>query len=83
VPPDHLVGRDQEQVAAPVAPDDAGEQPEQLVPGAQARALAGRAGDDRELLAQQEVLRGQFAMAADDRAEQGREEATFRVLGLF
>jgi hypothetical protein len=41
---------------------------------AQARALAGRAGEGRELLAQHDVLRDQVAAVADGRVEQGNEE---------
>jgi hypothetical protein len=52
VPTHDRVRRDQDQVAAPVAPNEAGQQPEQLVAGAQAWALARRARQDGQLLAQ-------------------------------
>ena len=58
----------------PVVTDGADEGPEQLVTGVKGRALPGGAGQDRELLAQQEVLRHQVVAVADDRAEHGHEE---------
>src|SRR5262249_35077417 len=74
VPADDRVGRDPDQVPAPVAPEEASEDPEQLVARAEPWPRAGRTGEDRELVAQQEVLRHHIGAVADGRADQRDEQ---------
>jgi hypothetical protein len=74
VPPHDRLRCDHEQVPAPVAASQAGQQPEQLVAGTQPRAPARGAGQDGELLAQEEVLCDEIAAVADCGAEQSHEK---------
>jgi hypothetical protein len=74
VPPDDRLRPDHEQVPAPVPSNEASQQPEELVPGAQAGTTTSRTGEDRELVAQHDVLRDQVAAVADGRVDQGNEE---------
>jgi hypothetical protein len=62
-------------------PGEASQTPEQLVAGAQPRTLARRPGEDRELLAQEEVLCHQVAAGADDRMEQRDQEQQALIMG--
>jgi hypothetical protein len=74
VPADDGLRPDDEEVPAPVVSGEASEQPEQLVAGAQPRTRARGPREDRELVAQQEVLRHEVAAVADGRAEQRDEQ---------
>src|SRR5262245_28520756 len=74
VPAQDRLRCDHDEVPAPVAASEADQEPEQLVAGAWPRALPGRARQDRELLAQEEVLGDQFAAAAEGRPEQADEQ---------
>jgi hypothetical protein len=61
-------------VPAPIVANEASQQPEEPVAGAQARALVRRSSEDRELVAQQDVLGDQVAVAPTDRAKEGDEQ---------
>ena len=75
VPGDDVLGSDQDQVAAPTVHEAAGRQPEELVVRAEPSAFAGGAGQHRELLAHEQVLRDQLAAAPKRRADQvGQKE---------
>jgi hypothetical protein len=65
VPGDDGLGPDHDEVPAPVAAETASEDPDQLVAPTQRGSLAGRAGQDGELVAQQQVLEDQVAAAAN------------------
>src|SRR5439155_18460386 len=60
--------------ASPVAPEGAGDDPEDRVAGARAWTAPGRAGQDRELVAQQQVLGNQVAAIADGGAEPAEQQ---------
>jgi hypothetical protein len=64
----------QDEVPAPVAPDEADQQPEHLVGGTQPRALARGTRQGGGLLTEEEVLGDQVPAVADGRVEQGSEE---------
>jgi hypothetical protein len=70
VPADDRLGPDQDEVPPPIAAETASENPDQLVASAERRPLAPRAGQDGELVAQQQVLGDQVAAAAEGRTEQ-------------
>jgi len=57
-------------VASPVAPEPVGDEAEELVAGARAWTASGRAGQDHQLVAQQEVLGDQVAALAGSGAAQ-------------
>ena len=61
-------------MAAPITPERAGQHPEEPVTRAEPRPLPGGAGQDRELLAQEEVLRHQIAVATQGRLEERHQE---------
>src|SRR5262249_29981048 len=61
VPADDRLRPDEDEVPAPVAPDEAGQQPERPVGGAQPGPLARGPRQDGELLTEEEVLGGQVA----------------------
>ena len=72
------LGLDHDRVPAPITTDEAHQNPEELVGRAPLRALARRTRQDRQLLAQQEVLGDQIAVGARERAEQaGEQEQVF------
>jgi hypothetical protein len=73
VPADNGLGPDQDEVASPIAAEAAYDDPRQLVAGADLRALAGRAGQDGQLVAQQQVL-GEEVGAAAQAGSQGSED---------
>jgi hypothetical protein len=73
MPPDHRVGRDQDQVPAPVGAAPAAEQPEQLVPDPERRASS-RASGDRQLVTQEQVLKNEVAAAAEHRGDDAQQE---------
>jgi hypothetical protein len=74
VPADDGLGLDQNEVSAPGGAAALGEDPEKLVAGVQPRPLAGRAGQDRELVAQQQVLRDQICPRAQRRPEKREQQ---------
>jgi hypothetical protein len=74
VPADDRLGLHEDEVPAPLPPDEADRQPEESVARAKARTLPGGARQDRELLAQEEVLGQQVAAAAEAGAEEGGEK---------
>jgi hypothetical protein len=64
VPAEHRLRLHQHEVPPPVPPQPAGHHPEEPVARAQLGALPGRAGEDGELVPQQEVLGHQLAVPA-------------------
>src|SRR6266508_3586971 len=71
---DDRLGPDEHKVTAPIPPQHTDNQPEELVASAQTWASAGGAGQDGELLAQEEVLGQQVAAGAERGAEQSDDQ---------
>jgi hypothetical protein len=74
-PADDRVGPDEHQVAPPVSPDEACQEPEEPVAGPETWPLPCGSAQDHQLLAQQEVLGDQIAARAQDRSDHTAEEA--------
>jgi len=70
VPGDDGLRLHDDEVPSPVAAEAASEDPEELVAPAKGSSLARRAGQDGELVAQQQVLEDQVAASAEGRAQQ-------------
>ena len=76
MPTDDALGSDHDQVPAPVTAEGPNHNPEQLVAGAEPRSLPGGPGQDRQLMAQQEILgdeRVTVAHGRTDKAEQKQQ----------
>ncbi len=86
VPADDCLRPDENQMPPPIAMESADDQPEQLVPGAQAWAALG-SESDLELLAQEEILEKEVVAAAEDSRKRGEQEPEegehhIRIAGL-
>jgi hypothetical protein len=75
VPRDDGLGPDQHEVAPPVAAETAGDDPHQLVAGVDGGALAGRAGQDGELAAHEQVFDDEIATATQGGSDGGQNES--------
>ena len=77
MPADHRLRSDEDQVAAPARAQPASHDPQELVRDAERRPRPAGAGEDRELVAQEQVLGDQVGMAAqhgrEDPEKQGEE----------
>ena len=76
MPADDGLGPDEHEVAPPVAAEAAGEDPQQLVAEVNRGALAGRAGQDGQLVAQQKSLMPELLLR-DLTAEQAADLLEF------
>src|SRR5215472_8725934 len=76
MPAQHRLGPDQEEVVSPVPVEAVDAEPEELIPGAEARTALTTQGN-LELLAQEQVLEEEALMAsegADGRGEEKTQE---------
>ena len=74
MPADDALGSDHDQMPAPVAAESVGHHPEEFVAGTQPRSLPGRPGQNRQLMAQQEVLGDERIAVAHGRTEKAEQE---------
>jgi hypothetical protein len=74
VPADDGLGSDEDEMPAPVAPDQADQDLEESVAGTEAEPLPGRPTQDGELLAEKEVLGDQVGASADEDEGHGDEQ---------
>jgi short chain dehydrogenase len=65
MPADNALGPHQDKMPAPITTESADHDPDELVAGAEPRSPPSRAGQDRELMAEQEILDDQCLAVAD------------------
>src|SRR5438128_10552491 len=68
------LGLHEDEVAPPVAAKAPGQEPEELVASTDGGALAGRPGEDGELVAQEGILDDEGAAAAERSRDAGEQE---------
>ena len=76
MPPEHGVGFDDDEGVSPAGPQAAEPRPEQPVTGAQPRAPARLALQDRQLMTQCGVLGVERRVAPKARAQRGEQDET-------